>query len=303
MSEKHGVTVVVVAYNSATHLATCIAAIRDACREHELEVIVVDNDSPDGTRLALATIDADVRLVEMRRNAGFAGACNAGVAVATGGYICFVNPDARPRPGAIDALVAAAHRRPDHLLYAGKVVTVAGVLDDGCCSALPTLWEYACFATGLSTAFPRSRWFDPAALGSWDRGDERVVPAVSGAFLLTRRGDFLSVGAFDERYFMYSEDIDLSSRAGAAGLPPLFVPDAVAVHDGGGSSTSGAKTTMVLRGKVTYLRAHWTPRRRALAVGLLHVGTCSRAAGALVAGRGGKWREAWSERRIWRQGW
>lgn len=303
MSERIAVTAVVVAYASAMHLPSCLAAVRGACREHDLDIVVVDNASPDDTRGALAGIDGDVRLVEMGRNAGFAAACNAGVAATGGEYVCFVNPDARPLPGAIDALVAAARRRPGHLLYSGKVVTPTGAIDGGCCSALPSLWEYVCFATGLSTAFPRSRWFDPRALGGWDRGDERVVPAVSGAFLLARREAFASTGGFDERYFMYSEDVDLSARAAAAGLPPLFVPDAVAVHDGGGSSTGGVKTAMVLRGKVTYLRAHWPPARRALGVGLLRLGTAVRAAGGRVAGRGQKWREAWADRRGWRHGW
>lgn len=297
------VTAVVVAYNSAAHLPSCISAIRAACREHDLSVLVVDNASPDDTRATLAGIGGDVRLVAMGRNAGFAAACNAGVAVADSEYVCFVNPDARPAPAAIDALVAAERRRSGHLLYSGKVVTPTGVVDDGCCRSLPSLWEYVCFATGLSTAFPRSRWFDPGALGSWDREDERVVPAVSGAFLLARREAFVSVGGFDARFFMYSEDTDLSARAAAAGLPPLFVPEAVACHDGGASSTGGAKATMVLRGKVTYLRKHWSAPRRMLGIGLLRAGTAIRAVGARATGRGQKWREVWAQRRAWLHGW
>lgn len=296
------VTAVVVAYNSASDLAPCIKAIRAACRRHTLTVIVVDNDSPDDTAAALDD-DPDVTLVAMGRNAGFAAACNAGVRAAESEYICFVNPDARPAAGAIDALLSAALRRPGHALYSGKVVRPTGRIDDGCAAALPSVWEYVCFATGLSTLFPRSRWFDPAALGGWDRDDERTVPGVSGAFLLARRGDLEALGGFDERFFMYSEDLDLSARATERGLPPLFVPDAVAVHASGGSSTSGGKAVMVLRGKATYLRLRWGRTRRAIALALLLVGVGVRAAGSIATGRGRKWREAWAARGTWLRGW
>jgi len=296
------VGVVVVAYRSADHLRACLEAISSACRVHPVSLVVVDNNSPDDTRAAIAG-ERGVTLVEMGRNAGFAAACNAGVAATASDYVCFVNPDARASEGSIDALVHAAERRPHHALYSGKVLTPEGAVDPGCVSALPSLWEYFCFATGLSTAFRRSRWFDPAALGAWDRGDERPVPAVSGAFLLARRRDFDHLGGFDERFFMYSEDIDLSTRATAAGRGPLFVPSAVAVHEGGASSTGGTKTQMVLRGKVTYLDLHWRPTRRGVALGLLMVGTALRSAGALLTGRGSKWREAWRARHEWAGGW
>lgn len=296
------VAVVVVAYRSAADLPGCLAAIRLACRDGLDEIVVVDNDSPDDTAAAIRD-ELDVRLVRMGRNAGFAAACNAGVAVATCEYVCFVNPDARPAPGSIDALLEAARREPGHALYSGKVLTPRGAVDAGCCAALPSLWEYVCFAAGLSTAFPRSVWFDPAALGGWDRGDQRPVPAVSGAFLLVRRSDFLALGGFDERFFMYSEDVDLSARSAAAGRGPLFVPGATAVHASGGSSTGGTKMVMVLRGKATYLRLHWAGARRRTAVALLVAGTGMRATGSWLTGRGGKWREAWAAREVWRAGW
>ncbi|MDQ1725171.1 MAG: N-acetylglucosaminyl-diphospho-decaprenol L-rhamnosyltransferase [Frankiaceae bacterium] len=296
------VTAIVVAYNSSAHLASCLAALL-AATDGPLEILVVDNASPDDTAAAVLATGVAARVIRMPRNAGFAVACNAGAREATGDYICFVNPDARVAPGAFDALLDASRRRPDHLLYSGRVETPDGHLDAGCCSALPSLWEYTCFATGLSTAFPRSRLFDPRALGDWDRTDERVVPAISGAFLLARRESFAEIGGFDEGYFMYSEDVDLSLRATTAMRPPLFVPSAVAIHDGGGSSTSGAKARMVLTGKVTFMLKHWPPARRRVGIGLLLTGVGVRALGARITGRGQQWREAWAHRSDWRLGW
>jgi len=297
------VGVVVVAYRSADELAGCIDHVRRATADVGLDIVVVDNASPDDTRGAVAAVGGNVRLVEMGRNAGFAAACNAGAQASRGDYVCFVNPDARPEPGSIDALVNAAQRRPGHLLYSGRVVTPTGEVEDGCCSALPSLWEYVCFATGLSTAFPRTAWFDPARLGGWGRDDERVVPAVSGAFLLVRREEFLEAGGFDERYVMYSEDVDLSRRARESGRPPLFVPSASAVHRSGSSSSGEAKTVMVLRGKSTYLRLNWTAPARTVALWLLCIGVAVRAWTSAVSRRGTKWRTAWRERRVWTGGW
>lgn len=155
MTERPTVAVVVVAYLSAAHLGPCLESMSAGCREHPLELVVVDNASPDDTRAVLGS-RPDVSLVEMGRNAGFAAACNAGAATTAADFVCFVNPDARVLAGSIDALIAEAERRPEHLLYSGKVVGPDGRIDRGCCSALPSLWEYVCFASGLSTAFPRS---------------------------------------------------------------------------------------------------------------------------------------------------
>jgi GT2 family glycosyltransferase len=298
------VTAVVVAYRSADHLSNCLPAIMAASVDHVVEVIVVDNDSPDDTASGVLLSGVEARVVRTGGNHGFAAAANLGAGTGEGEYVVFVNPDARPRPGSVDLLVDAARRRPGHLLYSGRVVTPSGEVDRGCCLPLPSLWEYVCFATGLSTVFRGHRLLDPASLGGWNRDSECVVPAVSGAFLLARRSGFLAEGGFDPGYFMYSEDADLSARAHALGRPPLLVSTAEAEHDGGGSSTTGMKTRMVLRGKATYVRRHWSPVRRAAGLVLLQLGVGVRAlAGALLGGRAVHWHEAWKHREEWVAGW
>jgi GT2 family glycosyltransferase len=297
------VTCIVVAYRSARHLPACLRSLSCAVGAHRAEIIVVDNASPDDTAAAVAASSVPAAVVDLETNLGFAGAANVGVRAARGEFVCFLNPDAVAESGSVAALVDAAVRRPGHLLYSGRVVNQDGRLDPGCCLPLPSLWEYTCFATGLSTVMRGHRLFDPASLGGWARDDEQPVPVVSGAFVLAPRERLLALGGWDPRYFMYSEDVDLSHRAHAVGLPPLLVPQAVAVHEGGGSSSSGEKTCMVLRGKATFLRRRWGPPRRAAGLGLLLAGVGLRTAAGIVTGRAPQWRVAWRRRRDWLAGW
>ena len=135
------------------------------------------------------------------------------------------------------------------------------------------------FATMLSTAFKRSPVFDPESLGRWQRDTVREVPIITGCLLLVRLADWERLGGMDEDYFLYGEDAEFSMRAGRAGLRRVVVPDAVIVHEVGGSSDAGGeKGCMVMAGKVTHLRKTWTPLRAAVGVRLLLAGVAVRAA-------------------------
>jgi GT2 family glycosyltransferase len=137
----------------------------------------------------------------------------------------------------------------------------------------------------------------------------RTVGAISGCLLLVRRALWDRLGGFDERFFMYGEDIDLSMRARALGFAPLVTPAATIVHVVGASAPgSGAKATQVLRARATLMRKHWPRWRAAAGLALLACGVALRATGATVleatVGRriGGQWQEAWQRRAEWRAG-
>jgi hypothetical protein len=121
--------------------------------------------------------------------------------------------------------------------------------------------------------------------------------------MLVEREFFIQLGGFDPTYFMYSEDIDFSARARTAGARPLLDPAAQVVHVGGASSTSAGQLIGLLRGKVTYLRQHWSGPSAWLGVRLLVLGVGIRAAGAAALRRRGEWVEVFRQRRTWRDGW
>jgi N-acetylglucosaminyl-diphospho-decaprenol L-rhamnosyltransferase len=298
------VSVVVVSYNTRDWTLRCLASLRTATRR-ELDVIVVDNGSTDGSADAVAVALPQVRLIRNRGNTGFARAVNAGSAVARGHYLLLLNPDGYLEPGSIDALVAFARANPQYVICGGRTLTPGGDLDPRSCWSAPTLWSLASSALLLSTLRPGSRWFDPEAMGDYGRDHPRSVDVVSGCLLLVALDDWRRVGGFDERYFVYGEDADLCLRATATtGRACAITPDAVMVHAVSESSaTRPDKLELLLRGRITLVRTHLAGWRGRLGVGLMVAGVAVRAA----AGRSGirsdaGWSDVWARRRQWWRG-
>lgn len=292
------VAVVVVTYDSRAWVDRCLGALPRALGALGHVVVVVDNASRDGTAEHVRTHHPWVRLLPLPHNTGFAAGVNHGVAASDSEFVLLLNPDTEARPGALEALVRFAREHPGHGIYGGRTLRDDGSLEPSSCWGLPSVWSTTCFAFGLSTAFPRSRLFDPESLGPWQRDTVRTVGMVSGGLLLTPRSVWDALGGLDERYFVYGEDADLNARARAAGYRPIVTPAAEVVHAVGASSSGSAKMPLLLAGKVTYARAHFGALAP-LVLGLLRLGVAARALGARLTGRGTKWADAWGQRGRW----
>jgi GT2 family glycosyltransferase/acetyltransferase-like isoleucine patch superfamily enzyme len=304
MSLSPTVSVVIVSYNTADWLARCLASIPAASTRHDVEVVVVDNASADGSADLVARDFPAVRLVRSDRNLGFGRAVNLGAADATGDYLLLLNPDGYLEPGALDNLVDFAEAHPEHVICGGRTVTPEGDLDPRSCWAAPSLWSLLCSALLLSTARPRSTLFDPEAMGDYARDEVRTVDIVTGCLLLIALADWRKLGGFDERYFLYGEDADLCLRAAETGRTCAITPDAVMVHAGGVSSvTTAAKQKLLLAGRITLVRTRW-PGWRGRFGGALTVGGVGLRAAVfrLRHGRGAHWQETWRERHRWGRG-
>lgn len=295
------VSVLLVSYQTRELLLRTIAGLR-VCRV-PYEVVVVDNASTDGSAEAVRAAFPDVTLVALDTNVGFGRAVNVGAARARGEWLVLLNPDTEPVGDPVGELVRYAGEHPGRGLYAGRTLRADGTDDGRSVFALPSLWGYLCFATGLSSLFRRSPWLNPEELPGLDRRAGGPVPAVSGCVLLVERALFGELGGFTPDYFMYSEDIDLSHRARMLGAMPTLVPQAQVVHAGGAASSGTGKRVMLLRGKVTYLRLRWSPLRARLGVALLAVGVAVRVAAARLVGRRSGWDEPWRQRPGWLGGW
>ncbi|OHV42711.1 glycosyl transferase [Pseudofrankia sp. BMG5.36] len=304
------VSVLIVSYNTGALLVRCLESLATSAAGVATEVIVVDNASTDDSVASVKGGFPDVQVVEAGVNQGFARAVNAAAARATGEYLLLLNPDTVVFDGAVHNLLAFARANPAYGVYGGRTERADGTLEPSSCWGQPTLWSHVCFGLGLTTAFRRSRLFDPESLGTWRRDTVRTVGVVTGCLLMLRRETFEQLGGFDARYFMYGEDVDLCMRARGQGWDPVITPDATVVHHVGAASSNWAnKFVLVLTGKVTLATTHWTGWRRRLCLSMIDLGVALRAvldvlSKAVRPGRPRRsdWPALWRRRGEWRSG-
>ncbi len=224
------VSAVVVNYNARDHLLPCVASLR---ADGVDEIVVVDNDSVDGSGPALAAVD-HARFVNTGSNLGFGRAANLGAAATTGRLVLVMNPDAVVEPGAV-RILAAALDNDEGLAVVGPRVENP----DGTC--YPSARRFPDLAVAAGHAFvglvrPDNRYTRRYKMLDVDRDQPRDVDWVSGTCMLARRDAFDAVGGFDPAYFMYVEDVDLCWRLHGAGWRVGYEPGARVIHTVGASS-------------------------------------------------------------------
>ena len=229
--------IVIVSFNTREDTLACLASIHAAPPRSLGTIFVVDNASSDGTVEAIRAAWPAVDVTALPRNAGFGAANNVALRRSTAALVLLLNSDTVAPPGAVDALVArldatgAAAIGPRLVDDAGRPELSFGAM-------LNPLTEIGQMALGRLARTERS-W----ARRRLERrlATERPVDWVSGACLLIRRADAAAAGFFDERYFLYEEDVDLCAALRARGGRVWFTPHATVVHRGGrsGAPTSG----------------------------------------------------------------
>jgi len=297
------VSVLVVAYASADWLDRCLRSLaEDTEVRHRREVLVLDNASPGDDRSVMRRYE--VRAFTSPVNLGFGRGVNRLAAEARGRHLLLLNPDTEVRPGAVDALVDFLQAGPERVMVGGRTLTPEGELLPSSCWGTPTPWSLTCFGLGLSTAFARHPRFDPESLGSWPRDSIREVGVVTGCLALLHRDTWRRLGGFDERFYMYSEDTDLSLRAARLGRLAI-TPAAEAVHAVGASSRPVERAVLLHRGKTTLVRTHWSGWRRAWMLAMIRLGVALRALLERVTTdrAGAPWLATWRRRHEWVRGW
>lgn len=299
------VSIIMVSYNAVGELSRTLAAITGPSAPRAThEILVTDNGSADGAAEAAEAVLGPGAVRRLGRNTGFGHAVNRTVERARGEYVLLLNPDARPRPGAIDALVDHLVARPDDGIVGGRSVDPAGRLDPRSCFGRITAWSLTAWALGLSSVARHSAWLAPESLGRWQRDDIRHVDVVSGGWLLTRRDTWRRLGGFDETYLIYGEDQDLCLRAGRAGFRPSITPAAEVEHAVGASSASSVdRDVLVLTGRATVVRQH-LGGAAGYGLAMLRFGVALRSAAEQALGRrNGRWTSVLRRRAEWANGW
>lgn len=253
--------IVIVSYNARPDLETCLRSLRATPPATPTQVIVVDNASSDGSPAAVRASLPPPHLIELTENVGFARGNNAGIRAGHGDLILLLNSDTIVPPGAIDALVAALVAEPGAAAAGPRLVDADGVPELSHGRMISPFAELEQKVIGRLHA----RGHRAARRLVEKRTRTRAFPDwVSGAALLVWRRDAEGAGLLDERYFMYTEDVDFCAALRARGRRILFVPEVTITHLRGRSAASAPRATHAAyrRSHVAFYRKHhpaWAP--------------------------------------------
>jgi GT2 family glycosyltransferase len=260
---EDGLDVGIVAYRSRRLLRDCLASLLEHAPARPMHVVVVDNDSRDGTA-ETARAFPGVELIEAGQNLGFAAATNLALSRGSGCYFLALNPDTRLHAGALDHLLGLMDEHAGIGICGCRLEREDGSFDHAARRSFPTPLGALAHFTGVGRSDGA-----PAALAQYRApGVERgPVDAVSGAFMLLRRRALDEVGRFDEGYWLYMEDLDLCYRFAKAGWITWYEPSVAVTHVKGG--TSGRNRTLRVNaafhyGMYRFYRLHYAASRPAL---------------------------------------
>ena len=230
-------SIVIVNYNVRHFLTNCLDSIEKSKKMgFHVETIVVDNASIDGSITAIRSSFPEVKLIENKTNVGFGKANNQGFDTASGQYILALNPDTILQEDTLNRCWQFMESNRDCGVLGVKMVDGSGTYLPESKRGRPSLWNAFCKFSGLTSLFPKSKWTSGYYLGHLDEDQIQEVEVLCGAFMFFRSEALLSCSGFDEDFFMYGEDIDLSVRIKKAGWKVVYLPDTRIIHFKGESS-------------------------------------------------------------------
>lgn len=264
MDVKRCIRLVIVNWNSGIQLSVALDAVHASVGAAGtlVEVVVVDNGSTDESLIWLRqqATNRALRLIELGMNTGFAHACNVGASGFAGDYLLFLNPDTRIDKAAIREALTVLETN-----LAGDIgiVGIQSIGDDGhihrACARFPSAWNFINEALGLASVVPSL--FPGLQRRDFDHAVSQSVDHVIGAFYFVRADLFRRLNGFDERFFVYLEDIDFSWRAAQNGYRCYFLAEAQMYHKGGGVSEQikDQRLFFALRSRIQYAFKHLRP--------------------------------------------
>ena len=309
-TDRCQVSIIVVSYNTREMTLDCLRSVYAETKSTDFELIVVDNQSSDGSADAIASEFPEARLIRSEDNLGFAMANNVAAREAKGHYLLLLNPDTVILNQAIEKLMDFAGENPAAKIWGGRTVFADGSLNPASCWGKMTPWNLFCNAIGLSKLFPNSEHFNAEAYGNWQRDQVRQVDIVTGCFFLIERELWEQLEGFNPLFFMYGEEADLCLRARELGARPMITPEATLIHFGGASETVEVdRVVKIWKGKVTLIRQHWPTWLAWFGVGCQLLNPLSRSVVLWVVGKvlgrpllvekARTWFGVWRRRRDW----
>jgi N-acetylglucosaminyl-diphospho-decaprenol L-rhamnosyltransferase len=253
--------IVIVNWNTGAQLRECLHSILPASRASSFRLrqcVVVDNASVDGSADGFENSKLPFKIIGNPENKGFAFACNQGAKGGAAEYILFLNPDTRLFPESLvkPLRFMAAKQNAQVGILGIQLVDERGDIQRNV-ACFPTPGSFIYQMLGLDRLWPR--WFPPHFMTGWDHRDSREVDQVQGAFFLVRRKLFEALNGFDERFFVYFEDLDFAFRAKQRGWKSYYLSEPQALHHGGGASNQvkAKRLFYVLNSRSLYVAKHF----------------------------------------------
>ncbi len=279
MESKEKVSILVISYNTCKMTLECLDSLYSTTKliDFDCEIIVLDNNSSDGSAEAIEKKHPELKLIKSQENLGFAEGNNYCAKIATGNILLLLNPDTIVLNNAVKKLLNFSKEYPSAGIWGGRTLFADKSLNPGSCWNKMTPWSLFCISMGLNKIFINSAFFNSEALGGWQRDNIRKVDIVSGCFFLITKSLWNQLDGFDKRFFMYGEEADLCLRAQKIGYTPMVTDTAEIIHYGGASEKKRAgKLIRLLKAKIQLIRNHWHPLTKEFGVFLLMLWPFSR---------------------------
>jgi GT2 family glycosyltransferase len=229
----HDVTIILITWNARAYVENCLRSLAPSSSRQSTRVIVVDNNSSDGTQSLIEEKFRDVELIKNSSNVGFAGANNQAMRISHSRFVFLLNPDTIVRPGAVDALVDFMLTHEDAWACGPSILNGDGT-PQRTGVRFPNNWNLFVESLFLDRLFPRSMLFGRHRALYEDPTRIRAVDYLQGACLMVRREVVENIGELDDTFFMYFEETDWCYRMNRAGGKVYICPTAQVEHLGGG---------------------------------------------------------------------
>ena len=274
------VTVIIVNYNVKYFLEVCLHSVMRAAEGMAVEVIVVDNNSSDTSCAMVREKFPSVTLIENKDNKGFSKANNQGVDIAKGEYILFLNPDTVMPEDFLVKTVAYMDAHPKAGSLGPRLIDGKGDFAPDGKKSFPSLSVAIFKTTGINKLFKKSAYFNKYYAVHIGERETAPVEVLSGCCMLVRRSAMdIAGGAFDEDYFMYCEDVDLSYRILKAGFENIYFPEVDLIHYKGESTKKMTLSYVRIFNEalVTFVKKHYSAKDARLFILFINIGIILRA--------------------------
>jgi len=249
------ISIVILNFNDKEYLKGCLQSLDHCSKSREVEIIVSDNASIDGSNEMVEAEFPHVRLLKNKENLGFTKGNNVGIRASTGRYVFLLNSDIKVLDGCIDGMAQFLDDHPD-VGIAGPKVLNRDMSHQSSCRRYPTLWNNFCQVVGLAKAFKGSKFFSGEHMFFFHGDRECDVEVLVGCFSALRRKAIDQVGMLDENFYMYGDDLDWCRRIHQGGWRVVFYPGAQAIHYMGTSTTKKDPVRYALMQQQSVLR-YW----------------------------------------------